>query len=126
MSEARNMALERVLSRLLTISTSAAGLVMLLGLVMVLWKDRAAPPPTGAFVGVAEGLADVPGVLSRAARLDAAGVLQLGVLLLVLTPVARVVATLIMFAARRDRLYVVVTLIVLAVLVWGVLGGRTH
>jgi uncharacterized membrane protein len=47
---------------------------------------------------------------------DPAAVIQVGVLLLIATPVARVVFAVIGFALERDRLYVAVSLAVLAVL----------
>ena len=44
--------------------------------------------------------------------------IQIGLLLLVATPVARVALTLAVFAIQRDKTYVVVTLLVLAVLAY--------
>lgn len=52
---------------------------------------------------------------------DAAAIVQLGVLLLIATPIARVVFAAIGFAVERDRLYVAISLFVLAVLIFGLL-----
>jgi uncharacterized membrane protein len=49
---------------------------------------------------------------------DPATIIQLGILLLIATPVARVAFALVAFAIERDRLYVAVSLIVLAVLLF--------
>jgi uncharacterized membrane protein len=49
-------------------------------------------------------------------HLNSLGLIQLGLLLLIATPVARVVFAVIGFALERDRLYVVVSAIVLAIL----------
>lgn len=49
-------------------------------------------------------------------------IVRLGVLLLVLTPVARVAMTLAMFLVLRDRVFVLVTALVLAILLLGVAG----
>ena len=62
-------------------------------------------------------------VFRSAFRLDGAALMQLGVVLLILTPVARVFFTLVAFLARRDWMYVVVTVIVLSVLIYGLLGN---
>jgi uncharacterized membrane protein len=48
---------------------------------------------------------------------------QLGLVLLIATPVARVAMSLVAFILQRDRVYVVVTLIVLAVLIFSLTGG---
>jgi uncharacterized membrane protein len=50
--------------------------------------------------------------------------IQLGLLLLIATPVARVAFSVAAFAMQGDRLYVVVTLIVLAVLIYSLTGGH--
>jgi uncharacterized membrane protein len=62
----------------------------------------------------------IRGVLSGSGR----GLIQLGLLLLIATPVARVVLLLVGFALQRDRLYVLVSLIVLLFLLFSLFGGR--
>ena len=47
----------------------------------------------------------------------------LGALVLLATPVARVAFSVLAFALQRDRLYVGVTLFVLSVLAYSLLGG---
>jgi Predicted membrane protein len=47
---------------------------------------------------------------------DPTAVIQLGAILLIATPIARVVFAVVGFALERDRFYVVVSLTVLAVL----------
>ena len=53
---------------------------------------------------------------------DGRAVIQLGVLILVSTPVVRVAFMVIWFARERDRLYTALALFVLAVLALGLLG----
>jgi uncharacterized membrane protein len=55
---------------------------------------------------------------------EAAAIIQVGILLLIATPVARVVFAVIAFLMERDRLYVAISTGVLAVLVYGLLFGR--
>ncbi len=49
--------------------------------------------------------------------------IQLGLLLLIATPIIRVAFSIVGFALERDRLYVVFTLIVLAILLYSLLGS---
>ena len=49
------------------------------------------------------------------------GIIQLGLLLLIATPIARVVFSVYAFARQRDRTYVLVTLVVLAVLLYSLI-----
>ena len=58
----------------------------------------------------------------RRGGLRTAAIIQFGLLLLIATPIARVAVSLIGFALERDRTYVVVTSIVLAILIYSVVG----
>lgn len=59
------------------------------------------------------------GVVAGRAR----SVMQLGILLLISTPIARVAFSLLGFALERDGTYVVITSIVLAVLLYSLMAG---
>ncbi len=50
-------------------------------------------------------------------------IMQLGLLLLIATPIARVVFSVLAFAREGDRMYVAFTLIVLAVLLYSLFGS---
>jgi uncharacterized membrane protein len=50
------------------------------------------------------------------------GIIQLGLVLLIATPVARVAFLIYAFARQGDRLYAVIASIVLALLVYGLLN----
>ena len=58
-------------------------------------------------------------ILRGALRGDPVAVIDLGVLLLILTPVLRVALSAVFFAIRRDRLYTVVSTVVLILLLLG-------
>ena len=45
-------------------------------------------------------------------------------MLLLATPVARVAFSVVAFALQRDRLYVAVTLVVLGILLYSIVGGH--
>jgi len=62
-------------------------------------------------------------IIAGAVALRARSIIQLGVLLLVATPIARVAFSIVGFALERDRLYVVITSIVLAILLYSLIGG---
>jgi uncharacterized membrane protein len=116
--------LEAKLSKLLSASVLLAAGVGLVGIVMYLLEHRGVREDLSVFVPEPEGLREPGQIAAGAWALDSAAVLQLAVLLLVLTPIARVVFSLVMFAVRRDWLYVVVTTIVLGALAVGLLLGR--
>ena len=74
------------------------------------------------FHRVPAGLDSVGGVLRGALALRSRWVMQLGLLLLIATPVARVALSLVSFALQRDRTYMVMTALVLGLLLYGLVG----
>ena len=60
-------------------------------------------------------VSDIPGFHGRR-------MIQLGLMLLIATPVTRVAFSVVAFALQRDRTYVAITLIVLAVLLFSLTG----
>jgi uncharacterized membrane protein len=107
----------------LRVGVAVASVVILLGVVLSLAGGR----PTGAGEVLGEpssrGLRPSPSVLLQGlARGEPASVLQLGLLLLILTPVVRVAMTMALFAAQGDWTFVLITGWVLALLVLGLVG----
>lgn len=64
----------------------------------------------------------VHGVIAGVFAFRARSIIQLGVLLLLATPIARVAFSVVGFALERDRLYVIITSIVLAILLYSLTG----
>lgn len=75
------------------------------------------------FNGEPENLKNIPGILKGMAGFHGQAIIQFGLLLLIATPVARVAFAAIGFAMERDYMYVIITLIVLAVLLYSLFGS---
>lgn len=75
-------------------------------------------PDYSSFRGEPPELKNVKGVLQSARDFESRGIIQLGILLLILTPISRVIFSAAAFLVRKDYLYVAVTLFVLAVLIF--------
>jgi uncharacterized membrane protein len=65
----------------------------------------------------------VGGVLSGVARGESISIIQLGVLLLIATPITRVLISVFGFARERDWMYVACSLIVLLLLSYSLVHG---
>jgi uncharacterized membrane protein len=76
-------------------------------------------PDYKTFHGVPVEYKHVAGILRGVAGLQSRAIIQLGLLLLIATPIARVALSIFDFLHERDWLYVGVTLIVLVVLIYG-------
>jgi uncharacterized membrane protein len=62
-------------------------------------------------------------IMAGAFQLRARSIIQFGIVLLIATPIVRVVCSLVGFARERDRAYVLITGIVLAVLLLSLVSG---
>jgi uncharacterized membrane protein len=110
--------LEISVAGMLRFGITLAALVVLVGGVFSLRHPLHAIPDYAHFRTPDESLRTLPGVFHGAFHLQPSCIIQLGLLLLILTPVARVVFCVVGFARQRDRLYVVVSATVLAVLLY--------
>jgi uncharacterized membrane protein len=75
------------------------------------------------FQGEPEELRTVSGIVREALAFRGRGLIQLGLLILIATPIARVAFSAVVFLYQRDWTYVVVTLIVLGLLVYSLFGS---
>ena len=115
---------EELIGNLLRVGVTLAAAVVLFGGSVYLARHGRAAPQYRVFMGEPTDLRTVSGIVEDALSFRGRGLIQLGLLLLIATPIARVAFSVVAFAVRRDRLYVVVTLIVLAVLMYSLTGGH--
>jgi uncharacterized membrane protein len=111
---------EQIMGNLLRAGVLLAAAVVLLGGVVYLIRhgaDRVNESPNyRVFHGEGSELTTLPGIFESVAGGRGRGIIQLGLLLLIATPVARVVFSVVAFGYERDWTYVVLTLFVLGVL----------
>jgi uncharacterized membrane protein len=115
--------IDLVIGRLLQIGVLAAAAVVALGAILFLLQHGAQRASYGTFQPGPLALRSVEGILHAALSLDSAAIVQLGLVMLILTPIARVAMTLVAFIVQRDRLYVLITGLVLALLLYSVVAG---
>jgi uncharacterized membrane protein len=116
--------IEPVLGKLLRVGVLTAALIVTVGAVIFLWQDGTSAPHYQIFRGEPGELRSVPGILHRAISFDSRGIIMLGLLALIATPVARVVVSIGAFLVDCDLFYVGVTVLVLSILIYSLLG--TH
>ena len=112
-----------VLAHVLRIGVIASALVVALGGVVFLARHGLERPSYHVFRGEPGNLTSVRGIATEARHLSGRGLVQLGLLLLVATPIARVLFSVVGFFRQRDWLYVAITLAVLTLLAYSLLEG---
>lgn len=122
--DAQDERVEQIIGRLLQVGVLMAAVVVLVGGVLLLGQYGHRPAAFGTFRGEDSTLRSVGAIIREALSGDSRAIVQLGLVILIGTPVARVALTLGAFLLQRDRLYVLTTSIVLALLLYGLLWGR--
>jgi uncharacterized membrane protein len=112
---------EYTIGTLLRAGVTLSAAVVIAGAVWYLFENWNAAPHYGNFLGEPEGLRSISGIVAGAFSGSARHLIQLGLLLLIATPVARVAFSVAAFARERDWTYVMITLAVLAILLYSLL-----
>ena len=115
---------EAIIGILLRSGVILAASVVFIGAIFYLTRYRSSPTDYHVFHGEPSDLSHVVAIVRDALAWHPRGIIQFGLLLLIATPVARVIFTVFAFAHERDRTYVVITLIVLALLLYSL--GAWH
>lgn len=115
---------EVIIGNLLRAGVVLAAGVVLTGGIWYLLRHGTELPYYHTFHGASPDLRSFSGIVHGIAAGRARNLIQLGLLLLIATPVARVAFSVVAFALEGDRRYVVITLIVLGVLIYSLAGGR--
>jgi uncharacterized membrane protein len=105
-----------LVGRLLQGGVLLAALIVAAGGMIYLRAHGSALVDYHVFRGEPPLLRGVAGVVRGTLALDGESMIALGLLVLIATPIARVVLLLVAFIARRDRIYTAVTAVVLTVL----------
>lgn len=109
---------EALIGLLLRTGVAVAATVVLAGGIFYLTKYGDLKPDYRIFKGEPAYLRSIGRVAGDAIALHSRGIIQLGLLLLIATPIARVAFSVAGFASERDWLYVGITLVVLGVLIY--------
>jgi uncharacterized membrane protein len=115
--------IDQIMAILLRTGVFLAALLVFIGGVIYLSRHSTPVMDYRVFQGEPREFRSIPGILGDAKQFHGRGLIQLGLLLLIATPVARVLFSVFAFARQKDWTYVAVTLVVLALLTYSLLGG---
>ena len=123
MAETSDNRMDEIMGRLLRTGVILAAVVVLIGGVKYLAEQPGPVSDYRVFHGEPDDLRNISGILHGTVTLDGRALIQFGLLILIGTPISRVVFSVVAFLYQRDWTYVVVTLTVLGLLVYSLLGG---
>ncbi len=115
--------IENVIGNLLRAGVLLSAVVVLLGAVIFLAQHGREVVSYHVFRGEPSEFRSIGGIFEGVIELHGRAIIQLGLLLLIATPVARVAFSIWGFAEEHDRMYVGFTIIVLVVLLYSLFGS---
>lgn len=119
-----------IIGKLLRVGVMTACAITVFGGIVFLFQHpglvpnyKAVPGYHDVFRGAPEYLREFSTILPSVFRLDGAAIVQLGLIVLIATPVLRVFFSLVSFAIEKDKMYVVITSVVLAIILLNMFFG---
>ena len=114
--------IESVMGKLLITGVIISGTLILAGGIFYIIQEGLSIPHFKTFRGVPSNLRSVKQIFTGFVHLESLSIIQMGLLLLIATPIARVVFSVIGFLFEKDYLYVLISLIVLAIIAYSILS----
>ena len=114
---------EILIGTLLRTGVFISAAVVFIGAIFFFYQHLDTPLTFSVFSGEPHILRNVFSITSSAWHLSGRSIIQFGIILLIATPIARVLFSLIAFYLERDWMYVFLTVIVFCILVYSISGG---
>ncbi len=116
--------IEKIIGLQLRYGVVIASLIVLIGGVLYLVQQgQGAIPPYRTFLGESAGYTSLSQIVKGIGAGQAKGIVQMGVVVLIATPILRIAFSLVGFILEKDRLYIIITAIVLSVMLFSIFGG---
>jgi uncharacterized membrane protein len=114
--------MESVMGTLLITGVIISAALVVFGGIIYLYQNGFSYPHFKTFRSEPSSLRSVKQIIKGAGQLDSLSIIQFGLLLLIATPVSRVIFSIIGFLFEKDYLYVIISLIVLIILAYSIFG----
>lgn len=115
--------MQQLIGQVLRYGVLSSGIVAIIGGVWYLFQQGAAMTHYTSFNGEPAGYTSLTGIIEGLSNGSASEIIQLGVIILIATPIIRICFSLVSFILEKDRMYVVITLIVLLIILFSMFGG---
>lgn len=121
--DASELALDKVMATILRIGLYLSTSILLVGACIYFYHESGVKLDYHVFAGVPLEYTTLSGVMKSSLHFNSEGIMQLGLFVLILVPVARVLLSIYAFAKRNDYLYSVISLIVFAILLYSLVSS---
>ena len=116
--------MQSIIGWILRAGVAASMVLVIIGGAFFVYRHGHSIPDYSHFKGVPYFIHNTDGIIAGALDLKGQAIIQLGIILLIATPVMRVAFSAIGFVLEKDYLYTAITLIVLLIILISMLTGR--
>ncbi len=109
---------QQIIGTLLRVGVLLAMVVVLVGGVIYIISDGSARADYSNFVPGNSSLTSFASIIDGLLAFDGKAIIQCGILLLIFTPISRVILSVVSFFLERDYLYVAIGLVVLTIIMF--------
>lgn len=114
---------EQLIGQVLRYGVLISGVIAIIGGILYLYQQGTGIPDYGTFHGETAGFTSLTGIIEGLKKGNATEIIQLGVVVMIATPILRIMFSLVSFIVERDKLYIFITMIVLAIITFSMFGG---
>jgi uncharacterized membrane protein len=113
-----------IIGWILRVGVTLSMVIVFIGGIIYLSNHGQSTPDYHEFKRVPYFIHNTEGIISGVLNLKGQAIIQFGILLLIATPVLRVIFSAVGFMIEKDRLYTAITLIVLLIILASMLSGQ--
>src|SRR4051812_40156145 len=116
--------IQKMISNILRYGVLTSALFVISGGIIFLANNAQLTASYAHLEGATFQLRNLAGIIAGVKNLQGDAIIQLGVVILIATPIARIVFSVFAFAIEKDYLYVVITVIVLFIIIFSIFSGN--
>jgi len=116
--------MQQIIGWILRIGVISSMLIVVIGGIFFVYRHGHSTPDYRTFRKVPDFISSPMGVLEGVIHFKGQAIIQLGITLLIATPVLRVIFSSIGFIIERDRLYTFISLLVLFIIIMSAVSGH--
>ena len=123
-SSLKDKDMQMIIGWILRGGVAVSMILVFIGGVFFVYRHGYSMPDYKTFKGIPFFVQNIGGILNGVIMLKGQAIIQLGIILLIATPVIRVAFSAVAFLMEKDYLYTVITLIVLLIIIASMISGN--
>jgi len=116
--------IQAIIGWILRVGVAVSMLIVVVGGVLFIFRHGHSIPAYKPFKGVPLFIHDIHGIINGVLDFRGQAIIQLGITLLIATPIIRVAFSAVAFLLEKDYLYTIITVIVLLIILGSMISGH--